>query len=211
MFCLHYVVLSVVACGCPGGMRCIARKIQQAVLSSRLSISSQMNWGWLALAIALRVSSSFCQSYVTHEKLELSLILSPGNVKQVLTVCEGQRLADATADFLLALGMHGDNFIEEKNEYDGIIGQLCWSMSSQEERGRCHRTVGEPSRFLSEESKYTTVHFGNGGPGSTSVPIYLREGYSAEQLSHCLCEKVGCEEGVLSAVTDYLRAVMSKL
>jgi hypothetical protein len=140
-----------------------------------------IQWWIPAIFLIIELACCFEREYISQQHFEHVLHLSPGNQLQPLRVCKGQRLADATADYLLA--------------------------NQDEQRRKCEVSV--PNMFLSDNTKFTTVHFEDSATGPVSIPVYLRQGYSAIEMSRCLCENFGCEEAVQAALTEYITSVMS--
>lgn len=166
----------------------------------------------IAVLIFLRGAFSVGAADVAQRYYELSLVPSPGNVEHPLKVCTGQRIADAVADYLLSLGIHDDQFVPEQVEFEGIVAHLCFHKLAEQLNGRnlCEN-VGSPSLFRSESNKFSTVYFGDSAETSTSARIFLRDGYTADQLSACVCEKHVCEVSVQAAIAEYLQGILSAL
>jgi hypothetical protein len=164
---------------------------------------------WIALIIGL--ACCLGGEYTAQQYFEHALYLSPGNQLQSLKVCKAQLLADAAADYLLSRGIHDDEFVPNPTEYSSLMTRLCFEMyiNQVEQRGECELSV--PNVFLSDKTKFTTVHFEDSATGPVSTPVYLRQGYSAIEMSVCLCEKFGCEDAVQAALTEYLASVISTL
>jgi hypothetical protein len=166
---------------------------------------------WLTPGFALIIGLVCClgRDHPAQQYSDHALYLSPGNQLQSLRVCKGQRIADATADYLLSLGIHDDKFALYPTEYSSLMTRLCFQTypNQDEEQRECEVTM--PSTFFSDDTKFTTVHFEDSAAGRVSVPVYLRQGYSANELTVCLCETFGCEVAAQTAISQYLASVMS--
>jgi hypothetical protein len=168
-----------------------------------------IQWWIPAIFLIIDLACCFGREYISQQHFEHVLYLSPGNQLEPLRVCKGQRLADATADYLLSLGIHDDKFAPNPTEYSSLMTRLCFETHPNQDEQRRKCEVSVPNMFLSDNTKFTTVHFEDSATGPDSTPVYLRQGYSAIEMSGCLCENFGCEEAVQAALTEYLASVMS--
>jgi hypothetical protein len=147
--------------------------------------------------------------------IETTVLSSPGNVYKQLHVCDGQSIADAIADHLLSEGIHDANFEPIRSDFDNLYLYLCGPTvaESAEVSQRCESSSRTPSAFRSEKHKFTSVNFRDPADMTDFVryPVYLREGYSAEQLGECVCAQHGCDQQAQEAVVQYLSGVISGL
>jgi len=164
-----------------------------------------MIFGVYALSICI-ISVSILLALCDSLSASITVVLSPGNLARNLRVCEGQRPADAVADFLLSNGMHDENFLPFDFEFFGLLDMVCASLYSpnQVEKKNCNSNK-MAHKFLNDSTKYVTIHFQDEKDGS-DIPevVYFREGYSGVVLSECLCTLHICSLEQKAGIEQYI-------
>lgn len=158
------------------------------------------------------------------ELFSISLVSSPFNNEISFKMCPNERISDAAANFLLSQGIHADNFEPSVVEYANLLDRMCVFAHQDKNRWswvleQCSTLKGNlsyamPNLFCNEDNKYVTLYFQKKSvmdAGVTSARVYLREGYSPEQLSNCACLKHSCSSEEYMAVVDYLSSTLASI
>lgn len=160
------------------------------------------------------------------ELFSVPLVSSPFNELLQLQICHEERVTDAVANLLLSRGIHSASFEPNAIEHHSLVDRVCSEVQKADVHSykwivdQCteiHANVDvTTSAFYNDQNKYVTLYFQNRSVGGTideviPVQVYLRQGYSAEQLAACVCRKYSCGAEEHTTIQSYLTDTLAAM